>query len=301
MACAAISALNKVYLGFQPIQTRITVSSTCSCRTHCILKTLTIPLSLQWYLPWCHPSLEQDLGQDQWHCVSAAYNTMCRNQMSCSWPSCHDFYDIYEVPQSTYTVSAVAVKDLLALVFNFVILRHSARKRIQSCCSCRRLHCITIAATMPLQHYCRRPAAEDMTKSPEPLNFLIVWISNTRRQGYTDLQSPVECLDHKYCSRYNMQSCQAMLGCAVDQDFMKTMTLDSELRLKKQDSHSVMVSWCDVVSHCDHHDPANSPSTPHIKARHVCTDCQDARASTSSKDRVLLSYSNTVLTVFWRK
>ncbi len=154
---------------------------------------------------------------------------------------------------------------------------------------------------MPLQHYCRRPAAEDMTKSPEPLNFLIVWISNTRRQGYTDLQSPVECLDHKYCSRYNMQSCQAMLGCAVDQDFMKTMTLDSELRLKKQDSHSVMVSWCDVVSHCDHHDPANSPSTPHIKARHVCTDCQDARASTSSKDRVLLSYSNTVLTVFWRK
>ncbi len=42
---------------------------------------------------------------------------------------------------------------------------------------------------------------------------LIDWISDTRPQGCTDLQSPVKCLDHRYCGRYSMQSCKAVLGC----------------------------------------------------------------------------------------
>ncbi len=69
----------------------------CNCCAPCTLhleKPRPYPrmMSLQWCLPWCHPSLEQDPGADQWHCVSAACDPMCRNQMSCSlWPSCHDF------------------------------------------------------------------------------------------------------------------------------------------------------------------------------------------------------------------
>ena len=44
---------------------------------------------------------------------------------------------------------------------------------------------------------------------------LIDWISDTRPQGYTDLQSLVKCLDHRCCGRDNMQSCKAVLGCAM--------------------------------------------------------------------------------------
>ena len=51
-----------------------------------------------------------------------------------------------------------------------------------------------------------------MTDSDIPL---IGWISDTRPQGCTDLQSPVKCLDHKYCDGYSMQSCKAVLGCAM--------------------------------------------------------------------------------------
>jgi hypothetical protein len=35
---------------------------------------------------------------------------------------------------------------------------------------------------------------------------LIDWISDTLSQGYTNLQSLVKCLDHRYCFGYSMQS-----------------------------------------------------------------------------------------------
>lgn len=93
MACAAISAPEQSKPGCLLIQAHITVSCTCSCHAQCILRPWPYHflMSVQWCLPWCHPSLGQDPGADQWHCVSAACDLMCRNQMSCSLASCHPF------------------------------------------------------------------------------------------------------------------------------------------------------------------------------------------------------------------
>jgi len=46
---------------------------------------------------------------------------------------------------------------------------------------------------------------------------MIDWISDPilRPQGYTGLQSPVECLDHRYGGRYSIQSCKAVSGCTM--------------------------------------------------------------------------------------
>ena len=41
---------------------------------------------------------------------------------------------------------------------------------------------------------------------------LVDWISDTCPQGYTDVQSLVKCLDHRYCGR---DSSEGMQGCAM--------------------------------------------------------------------------------------
>ncbi len=45
---------------------------------------------------------------------------------------------------------------------------------------------------------------------------LIDWISNTRSQGYTDLQSLVKCLDHRdIVSDTACSQAKVVLGCAM--------------------------------------------------------------------------------------
>ena len=58
-------------------------------------------------------------------------------------------------------------------------------------------------------------ASEGAELSRSCLLSLVDWISNTHPRGYTDLQSLVKCLDHRCYDRASMQSCKAVLGCAM--------------------------------------------------------------------------------------
>jgi hypothetical protein len=58
----------------------------------------------------------------------------------------------------------------------------------------------------------------------ELLGSMIDWTSDSRSQGYTNLQRLAKCLDHRKihiclyfynCSRYSMQSSKVVLGCVM--------------------------------------------------------------------------------------
>ena len=47
------------------------------------------------------------------------------------------------------------------------------------------------------------------------MHYCFLGSSDTCPRGHTDLQSPVKCLDHRYCGRDSMQSCKAVVGTTV--------------------------------------------------------------------------------------
>ena len=75
---------------------------------------------------------------------------------------------------------------------------------MQTQCKCRRSRvAIDLSQNGRVQVRCRHDFRQ--------LGLLVLQNPAQRAQ----LQSPVKCLDHRCCGRDNMQSCKAVVGCAM--------------------------------------------------------------------------------------
>jgi len=70
--------------------------------------------------------------------------------------------------------------------------------------ACKHQTPVVIPWPTSLDCACSAAAVDHVGAAVVALVPLLDWISDTRPQGYTGLQNPVECLDREYSGRCNM-------------------------------------------------------------------------------------------------
>ncbi len=99
---------------------------------------------------------------------------------------------------------------------------------------------------------------------------LIDWISDTRPQGCTDLQSLVKCLDHRYCGRYMSPVCHVFRSLSAANEhhsITSCILLYRGTHLQQMDCVITLMQTCCFMSEitCKH-----SIRIPPLALAHCC-------------------------------